>query len=74
MLINDLIDFATCLTKRWTEAAINASIQYGSISSLLPSAMGASHLYNSAIAIAVDTVLSVKGKQAKNQFPPLKQR
>jgi hypothetical protein len=22
----------------------------------------------------VDTVLSVKGKQAKNQFPPLKQR
>ena len=28
----------------------------------------------SAIAAFVDTVLSVKGKQAKNQFPPLKQR
>jgi hypothetical protein len=26
------------------------------------------------LPIIVDTVLSVKGKQAKNQFPPLKQR
>jgi uncharacterized membrane protein YqaE (UPF0057 family) len=33
-----------------------------------------STLFINILLTLLDTVLSVKGKQAKNQFPPLKQR